>query len=263
MKMNMILAMIGLMVLSTGCSIIDPQERGVRVSMGVASNEVLEPGPQYWIPFISKVKAVPVKIQKIEIEKSEAVSKDSQEMSVHVVVNYQIEPSAVVTVVKEFGSEEIAVDTVLVPAVHEVLKQATAKKALMEVLSKRDELKKEVDESLMERMSKYGIKVRDVSIVNLTFSHEFSKSVERKMVAEQEAKQAEYAAEKAKNEAKALVNTAQGQADAQKLLLSSLTPLILQKLAIEKWKGDVPMVVGGNGAMPFLDLKSLARGKEQ
>lgn len=243
----------------TACSVVSPQQRGVRVSLGKASETVLQPGPHYWVPFFSGVKKVSVKIQKVEISNTEAVSKDTQQMKADIVVNFQIEAKDVVKIVKEFGNEENVVETILIPAVHEVLKQATAKKALIEVLSKRDEVKKEIDDTLFERMAKYGVVIKDVNIVNLTFSEEFSKSVERKMMAEQEAKQAEYLAEKANNEAKALINTARGQKEAQALLTTSLTPMIIQKLAVEKWDGSLPKVMGGNGATPFIDLKSLSK----
>lgn len=256
MKKLILTGLLGLFLISCWTT-VNPGERGVRVTLGKANEEVLDSGVFIWIPFVTKVKTLSVQTQKVDIPQSDAVSKDTQEMKVHVVVNYQIDPKNVVNIVKEFGDEDSAVATVLVPAVHEVLKQATAKKTLIEVLSKRHELKQEIDESLIERMSKYGIKVKDVSIVNLKFSDEFAKSVERKMVAEQEAKQAEYLAEKAKNEAVALVNTAKGQADAQRLLVTSLTPLILQKLAVEKWNGELPKVMGTTTS-PFIDLNKLS-----
>lgn len=243
--------------IAVGCTIVDPGERGVRITFGKASDEILDSGAYFWFPFWTDVKRISVQIQKADIPQSEAVSLNNQKIDVHVVVNYQIDQKDVVNIVRDFGNEDEAVDRVLVPNVHEVLKQATAKKTVDEVLSKRDDLKKEVDQSLIDRLSKYGIKVKDVSIVNLRFSKEFTDSVERKMVAEQEAKQAEYLAEKAKNEAKALVNTAKGQADAQNLLKSSITPMILQKMAIEKWNGNLPMVMG-SGSTPLLDLKTLS-----
>lgn len=256
MKLKM-LGLLGLLMLTSACTTVGPGERGVRITLGEAKEEVLSSGVYMWIPFITRVQKVSVQTQKADIPESDAVSIDTQKMNVHIVVNYQVDPKDVVSIVKDFGDEEEAVNRVLVPNVHEVLKQATAKKTLVEVLSKREELKKEVDVSLIDRLAKYGIKVKDVSIVNLTFSPEFTQSVERKMVAEQEAKQAEYLAEKAKNEAKALVNKAQGEQDAQKLVRATLTPELLQKLAIEKWNGHLPSVMG-SGVSPFIDLKQLS-----
>lgn len=252
----MMIVLLGMAAMMTACTTVGPGERGVRITLGEAKDEVLPSGVYIWVPFVTKVKVISVQTQKAEIPDSEAVSIDTQKMHVHIVVNYQVNPENVVGIVREFGDEMEAIERVMVPNVHEVLKQATAKKTLVEVLSKREELKKEVDVSLIERLSKYGIKVRDVSIVNLTFSKEFTDSVERKMVAEQEAKQAEYLSEKTLNEAKATVNKAQGEADAQKLLKSSITPEILKKLAIERWDGHLPKVMGG-GSNTFIDMKDL------
>lgn len=252
---NLMLLVLGIFLV--GCTTVGPGERGVRVTWGEASEKVLDSGVYLWFPFVTSVRIISVQTKKADIPQSDAVALGNQKIDVHVVVNYQIDPKDVVNIVKEFGDEDEAVDRVLVPNVHEVLKQATAKKTVEEVLSKREDLKHEVDKTLIERLAKYGIKVRDVSIVNLKFSDEFAKSVERKMVAEQEAKQAEYLAEKAKNEAKALVNTAKGQADAQELLRSSITPMILQKMAIEKWDGKLPSVMG-NGGSTIIDLKTLS-----
>jgi len=33
-----------------------------------------------------------------------------------------------------------------------------------------------------------------------------------------------------------------------------LTPELLQKQAIEKWNGQFPTVMGGNGALPFINV---------
>lgn len=242
--------------LMSACTTVGPGERGVRITLGEAKDEVLPSGVYVWVPFITRVQKISVQTQKAEIPDSEAVSIDTQKMHVHIAVNYRMAPESAVAIVREFGDEDEAINRVLVPNVHEVLKQATAKKTLVEVLSKRDDLKAEVDKTLIQRLAKYGIQVRDVSIINITFSKEFTDSVERKMVAEQEAKQAEYLSEKTRNEAKAAVNKAQGEADSQKLLKAFLTPEILKKLAIEKWNGALPKV-SGSGATPFIDMKDL------
>jgi regulator of protease activity HflC (stomatin/prohibitin superfamily) len=134
------------------------------------------------------------------------------------------------------------------------MKSATAKKTAEEILTKRAELKTEIDDSLRERLAKYGVTVTDVSITNLTFSQEFTAAIERKQIAEQEAKQAEYGAQKAVQEARAEVNRAKGQAEAQALLKSTITAEILQQRAIEKWDGKFPQVMGAQ-ALPFLNMK--------
>jgi hypothetical protein len=41
-----------------------------------------------------------------------------------------------------------------------------------------------------------------------------------------------------------------------------LTPELLQKQAIEKWNGQFPTVMGGNGALPFINLDAASLGSK-
>ena len=106
---------------------------------------------------------------------------------------------------------------------------------------------------LVSRLANYGIILSDVSIIDIKFSDEFNKAIEAKQVAEQEAKQAIFKAEQAKNDAVARVNMAEGQAKAQQLQQQALSPELLQKMAIDKWDGRFPTYMGTT--LPFLQIK--------
>ena len=71
-----------------------------------------------------------------------------------------------------------------------------------------------------------------------------------------EAKRAEFIAQKAVKQAEAKVNLAIGEAEAEKLLRQNLTPEILEKEAIEKWNGVLPLVIG-NKSTNLLALTKL------
>ena len=58
-------------------------------------------------------------------------------------------------------------------------------------------------------------------------------------------------------EAEQKVTQAQAEADAQQIQALTITPAILNLRAIEKWDGKLPMVMGGEGATPFIDLNTL------
>ena len=72
-----------------------------------------------------------------------------------------------------------------------------------------------------------------------------------------EKQQAEVEAEKAritaKGKADAALIEAEGQAAANAKLQESLTPLIIQQRQIEKWSGEVPKIISGNGTGLFFD----------
>lgn len=249
-QLVVIFALIGL----SACTVVGPGERGVRVSLGTTSSDVKEPGAYLWIPFLVGMSKIDVQIQKSEIEAS-AASSDMQEIKTHVAVNWSLSPDKVVQTYKTIGDERDVLDRIISPAVNEAFKSAIARHTAAEVLGKRMVLKKEIDDGLMSRLAAYGVTLNDVSIVNLTFSSEFTKAIEEKQVAEQKAEQAKYAALQAVEDAKAAVNQARGQAESQRLVKETITPALLQKLAIEKWDGKFPQYMGGSGPLPFLNVK--------
>ncbi|HEY9823253.1 MAG TPA: prohibitin family protein, partial [Candidatus Sericytochromatia bacterium] len=76
--------------------------------------------------------------------------------------------------------------------------------------------------------------------------------------AEQEAKRAGFITLKTLQEAEAKVNLARGEAEAQRLLRESLTPELLERQAIEKWNGKLPMIVG-NDSPKLLDVSKFIK----
>jgi prohibitin 1 len=238
----------------SGCSVVRPGNKGVGVVLGKVQTDTLDEGFYLWVPFIKSVKTLSIRVQKHAVETS-AASKDMQEVKAHLAINWHIDPLKIANFYEHIGTEDIAVENIIIPAANEVMKSSTAKKTAEEILTKRAELKAEIDASLRTWLAQYGVLVDDVSLVDVTFTREFSHAVELKQIAEQEAKQAEYVALKAIKQAEAEVNRAKGQAEAQKLIQVSTTPLILQQKAIDKWNGVLPQIMGGNSALPFINLK--------
>lgn len=251
--MKQILALLLASVFLSGCSVISPGDRGVRITLGKASNEVLTPGAYLWVPFIMGIAKVDVQVQKSEVETT-AASKDMQPIATKVAVNWSISPDQVVDIYKKLGDEDEIYHRIIAPAVSEVLKASMAQLTAEEILLRRLDLKKSIDAGLKDRLGAYGVSATDVSFINLTFSEQFTRAIEEKQIAEQQSKQAQYVADKAIKDAQAQVNLATGQAQSQKLLQSSITPGILQKMAIEKWDRKFPTYMMGS-QLPFLNVK--------
>ncbi|MBE9054772.1 prohibitin family protein [Sphaerospermopsis sp. LEGE 08334] len=245
-------------------AIVNAGERGVVMQFGKVQDTVLDEGLHPIIPIVTTVKKLNVRVQQNSFNAG-AASKDLQKITTELAVNWHIDPLKVNRVFQQVGDEELIVNGIMTPAVSEVLKAATAKKTAEEIITKRTELKQEIDANLKSRLEPYGVIVDDVSLVNFSFSPEFSRAIEAKQIAEQEAKQASFIAQKATQEAQAEVNRAKGQAEAQRLQRLTLTPELLQKQAIEKWDGRFPMVMGGNGAVPLININpnDLATGQKR
>lgn len=243
----------------SGCSVVGPGERGVRVTQGKVSDAILDSGWYTYIPFITKVISISIRVQKSEAH-TEAASKDLQKVSAKMAINWHVEPSSAAILYQKVGDEDAVKINVIDPAVSETLKAATAKMTAEEVLTKRIELKNNIDEVLVARLKNYNIVVDDISIVDLKFTVGFDHAVEQKQIAKQRAKQADYEAQRAVKEAEAEVNKAKGTAQAQQLLKATITSELLKKQAIEKWDGKFPQVMG-SGTLPFLNINDLEKNK--
>ncbi|WP_250125899.1 prohibitin family protein [Chroococcidiopsis sp. CCMEE 29] len=243
-------------------AIVNAGERGVIMQFGKVQDGVLDEGIHPIIPVVTSVKRLSVRVQQNTFN-ADAASKDLQRVTTELAINWHIDPARVNKIFQQVGDQQQIVTGIITPAVSEVLKAATAKKTAEEIITRRTDLKEEIDRNLETRLAAYGVIVDDVSLVDFAFSPEFSKAIEAKQIAEQEAKQAEFIAVKASKEAIGEVNRAKGQAEAQRLQRLTLTPELLQKQAIEKWDGRFPTVMGGNGTLPLINIDPASLSTQQ
>jgi regulator of protease activity HflC (stomatin/prohibitin superfamily) len=247
-----------LALISTFFVVVNAGERGVLMEFGKVQEKILGEGIHPIIPLVNTVQKLSVRVQKQEIS-AEASSKDLQDVFADVALNWHIIPEEANAIFQEIGTEVAIIDRIINPAVEEVIKAIIAKYTAEQIITKREDVKAGLDDSLTTRLINYHIAVDDISLVHVHFSVQFSAAVEAKQIAEQEAKRADFIAKKAIKQAEAKVNIARGEAEAQKLLRENLTPEILQKEAIEKWNGTLPLVVGGRST-ELLDLSKLNNG---
>ena len=250
-------------IISTSFSIVNAGERGVLMKFGEVQEKILGEGIHLIIPIVNTVQKLSVRVQKQEIV-SEAASKDLQKVSTNIALNWHIIPEEANAIFQQIGDENQVIQRIINPAIEEVLKSLMAKYTAEEIITKREEVKARIDDSLTQRLAGYHIAVDDTSLVQAEFSKVFSAAVEAKQVSQQEAKQAGYLALKAAQEAEAKVNLAKGEAEAHRLLRENLTPEILKKQAIEKWDGKLPLIIGKDTKEFFeLDLKKIVKADKK
>lgn len=249
------LVIVFLAILSKLFVIVNAGEMGVLMQFGKVQEQVLGEGIHVIVPTVYSVKKLSVRVQKQE-SSAEASSKDLQDVFTDVALNWHIIPDEANAISQQIGDEKEVVTRIIYPAVEEVLKAVMAKYTAEEIITKRGEVKAAVDEFLTLRLVTYHIAVDDISLVHVHFSERFSDAVEAKQIAEQEAKTGEFLALKAVKEADAKINLAKGEAEVQRLLRDNLTPELLERQAIEKWNGNLPLIVG-DGGKNLLDLRKL------
>ncbi len=253
-------------ILSNSFAVINTGERGILVTFNKTQEVLLNEGTHPIMPFVSSVRVVNIRVQRTDVEGT-ARTKDLQKITTKVALNWQISPDKIQQVYQQFGNNEELVSRIIAPVLEEIVKASIPARSLEKNLIERAELKQELETKAKQRLESYGIVITDLSVLNVTASDEFTKATEEKqiaeqkaisakIVAEQELQKADYESKKAAKEAEAMIARARGQAEAQKLLQTSLSPEILQKQAIEKWDGKFPVVMSSNGALPFINVNA-------
>jgi regulator of protease activity HflC (stomatin/prohibitin superfamily) len=243
-------ALLLLILAVSSFSVVGAGERGVIFSQITGVKDIqLGEGLHFKIPFIEDIITVDVKVQKSQTDAS-AASKDLQNISSTIAVNFHVDPSRAHKVYQEIGFSYK--ERVIDPAVQESVKGVTAHFTAEELITRRAEVKDEVKADLSARLLKFNILIDEFSIIDFQFSPEFNAAIESKQGAEQSALKAKRDLERIKIEAEQRVTQARAEADAQHLQRETLTPILLQLRAIEKWDGKLPSVSGG--ALPFIDV---------
>lgn len=233
-------------------------EIAVMTRFGRVTGQELGEGIHFKSP-LDKANIYDIKVQKIDTDAA-AASKDLQDVNTKVVLNYDISAGQVSKIHKTVGPlyQEKLID----PAIQEVFKGAASRYDATALITERPSVKAYAYDALKARLKPYGIEVRELSITNFAFSPEFSKAIEAKQVAAQQAEQSKFLVEKSKNEADAKIAAANGDAESQRLLTATasdksveLKKLEVQQNAINKWNGVLPSTVAGADTLFNIPIK--------
>lgn len=186
---------------------------------GVGS-KVYSDGINFLMPFIERPIIYDIR-SRPELITSLTGSKDLQMVDLQVRVLYRPDQTKLQKIYRELGMNYG--ERVLPSIGNEVLKSVVAQFTAAELIGKRSDVSSSITERLQQRASEFGVLIDDVSIINLGFGKEYTNAVEQKQVAQQQAEQAKFIVEKAKQEKKAVIIKAEGEARAAELIGKSMS----------------------------------------
>lgn len=180
-----------------------------------------QPGTYFDLYMTNHYEVYDTKVQQDHILTA-AYSKDGQTMELEVFLQYQVQSENIMKIATEYGSLE-ALQSRIETQTIEKTKAVMSSDIAMNIIQKRAEFSTNVSEAVREGISAdYYVNVRDVVLTNIDFTDEFEKSVEAKVIAEQEKQAAITKAEGelavAKLEAQKKIEQARGDAEAQKII---------------------------------------------
>jgi regulator of protease activity HflC (stomatin/prohibitin superfamily) len=232
-------------------------ERGVVLNWGAFNGQILDPGLHFRMPIAQSVVKMDVQTQKLEIEASEAYSHDLQNVKIHSVVNYNLDPKQVGIIYQQYGLE--AESRILHPNLEAAVKQTIAKYSAEEILSKRGEVASEIESAFRQAIPN-TFTVTKYALMNETFSEAYEAAIEQKQVAQQNAEKADNDLKRLKIEAEQRVAQATAEAEAIKIQAEAIQQQggasYVNLKAVEKWDGHLPDQMIPGGALPFLNLQT-------
>lgn len=219
----------------------------------------------------------------------EVPTSDGKGLTVDLTFTYRYDAEQVSDIFTRFkgrSGKEIR-DSFIKPNIISWVKEVTARYPVTDILGdERANINVAVSEYIKEKFEMYGIIVDNVSLINIEADDDTRQAVQRKVTAQQELElaqieqktanvqaqkdkevaliaaeqekevasiNAEKAKIKAEGEAEAIKIKAKAEAEANKEVANSLTPELIEKQKIDKWKGEVPMVQG-SGSMPIINI---------
>lgn len=246
------------MVFSSSIGMITAGHRGVVLSFGGVTGRILGEGFYVIVPLTQSVEVMSVRVEAYEATAASA-SRDLQEVSTKITLNYWLDPAQVGRVFQTLGRDYE--DRIIKPAIQEAVKGSTAQFDAEKLITERPKAKEMIANLLIERLKTHGIRVDAVSLTDFSFSPDFTKAIEAKVTASQLALKATRDLERIKMEAQQKIESAKAEAEALRLQKEQVTTGLLElrrieneRLALEKWDGRLPTVVSGNSVVPVLDV---------
>lgn len=258
---------------SCGYERVEAGYEGVKVNLygdskGV-DNVSLVTGAVWYNPVTTSVYQYPVFVQTVDYEPFSVNAKDGSSFTVDPTISLKVIDGKSPEVFKKYRKEKVedVINTTLYNYVKNAFRIQLNNYTTDELVSKREEFEKAIEEKLSKELAAENFQLEQMTS-GLQYPSSLVDAINKKNEAVQEAlkienevKAVEAAAKKrvaeAEGNAKALKIKGDAEAEYNRKIAASLSPLIIQQNMIEKWDGKVPVFTGANGTM--LDVSKLVK----
>ncbi|MCJ1306805.1 Prohibitin-1, subunit of the prohibitin complex (Phb1p-Phb2p) [Agyrium rufum] len=212
---------------------------------------VVNEGTHFLIPWLQKSIIYDVRTKPRNISTTTG-SKDLQMVSLTLRVLHRPEVQNLPKIYQSLGLDY---DERVLPSIgNEVLKSIVAQFDAAELITQREAVSARIRTDLLRRASEFNIALEDVSITHMTFGKEFTRAVEQKQIAQQDAERARFIVEKAEQERQANVIRAEGEAEAADTISKAVAKagdglIMIRRIEAAR---DIAQTLSGNPNVTYL-----------
>ena len=258
------MVMISMMFTSCGYERIDAGYEGIKVNLygddkGV-DDITLVTGAVWYNSITTAVYEYPTFVQTVDYAPFSINAKDGSSFTVDPTISLKIVDGKSAEVFKKYRKEDITevINTTLYNYVRNAFRIQLNNYTTDELVSKREEFEKAIEERLSTELLAENFKLEQMTS-GLQYPQTLVNAIDAKNAAVQEAQKAQNEVLKIKAEAEKKIAAANGEAQALKIkgdaeaeynrkIAASLSPLIVQQMMLDKWDGKLPVY----GTMPTL-----------
>lgn len=180
---------------------------------------VVNEGTHFLVPWLQKSIIFDVRTKPRNIATTTG-SKDLQMVSLTLRVLHRPNVKALPKIYQNLGADY---DERVLPSIgNEVLKAIVAQFDAAELITQREAVSERIRNDLTLRAAEFNIALEDVSITHMTFGREFTKAVEQKQIAQQDAERARFIVERAEQERQANVIRAEGESESAEAISKAI-----------------------------------------
>lgn len=251
-------------VMLTACGEqISTGHRGVKTNFGEAENRSLPEGFYWYSPIGGNIIEMDAR-QQTWNGTTNAYTKDVQQASVGYSVSFVPRADSMHLVYKNVGTEWP--NRLLMDVLQDGLKSVMGKWEAVELIANRDKVPPQIVAYVNSRVSQRAksiglpediVRVTQFAITNIDFTKEFERAVEAKVVAIQTAERSKNQTVQVEEQAKQRIISAEAEAKSMTIRAQALmaNPQLISYEAVQKWNGNLPVYMGGDGPVPFLEVK--------
>ncbi|MDX3072010.1 prohibitin family protein [Streptomyces sp. NPDC088354] len=243
--------------------VVNAYEVGVPVTFGRVGSPMTS-GVHLTSPFtdITSFSTRPADLDLYDKDVVEVRSSQGGVLYADVTVKWAVVPAKAVALYRLAGNEEAIQERLVVPDSREIIRNVFARHTSEEgYASAREEIGREIDALIKERLAPRGIDITAVNLRNVRPSDQLQTQIDKKIQQEQDTERAVEAARTAKAEAERKRIEAEGIARANQIIARSLNDKVLYNQCLEAFKDAakahpvyaVPCGTNGSGAPVIVD----------
>ena len=274
--MIVVALIVALILLPNTVTYINPGHVGIvihRAGGGVDKTH-LPPGLHLRNPLLTEIEEYPTFMQTLVLTKSTGEgssgndeinvnSMEGQPISLDVSMSFELDPLKVPALYQTFRTDIASIQhTYVKQSIRQALKEVVGGEEIAAIIGpKKSEATVRTQKLLEQRLSPYGVIVKQFTINELRAPQTVIEAINTKNVMQQQALTAQNELQKktfeaqgdsirATGRAKAILSEAEAQAKANQLLAQSITGTLVQYEMAKRWDGKMPQVTGS--AMPMI-----------